>query len=140
MVVFFHSYRSRSSWKSKFAGSEGEVVTKGQELGYFDYGGSDVIAIFEHSVTWDADIYNQSHGTHAIETLIHVNEQIATFASGNDEEGQGQQDVSDANDGVQDVLQGEDDSSSSSSSSSSSDDEGRQQEIYSYTADVRDIE
>ena len=68
---------------------EGDSLDKGQEVGYFDYGGSDIIAVFENPVIWDSDIYNMAHGGHTsdvgaeqdgcIETLIHVNDSIGTF-------------------------------------------------------------
>jgi len=56
---------------------EGDVVQKGQVIGYFDYGGSDIVAIFERSVEWDADVRERSY--QGIETLLHVNERIGNF-------------------------------------------------------------
>lgn len=55
----------------------GQQVKKGDELGYFDYGGSDILVIFEHLVRWDEDIFSYSQQT--IETLVKCNSSIGAF-------------------------------------------------------------
>jgi len=59
--------------------TEGEEVTKGDEVGYFDYGGSDIVAVYQNAITWDEDVY--SYSQKEIETLTHVNERIGMFIS-----------------------------------------------------------
>ena len=56
---------------------EGAVLKKGDELGYFSYGGSDVVAIFENKVKWDDDL--MEHSLNSMETLLNVNERIGVF-------------------------------------------------------------
>lgn len=56
---------------------EGDHLDKGTEMGYFDYGGSDIMVIFENKVDWDADIF--SHSQDGIETLLNVNERVGKF-------------------------------------------------------------
>lgn len=57
--------------------TEGQKVNKGEELGYFDYGGSDIVAVFEQSVLWDDDL--DEHSQMSIETLLHCNDRIGQF-------------------------------------------------------------
>ncbi len=56
---------------------EGDVLKKGDELGYFSYGGSDVLVIFENKVKWDDDLMEKS--LNGMETMLHVNERIGVF-------------------------------------------------------------
>ncbi len=50
---------------------EGEKVKRGQEFGYFKFGGSTIVLVFEKErVTWDQDIVDNSKA--AIETLVRV--------------------------------------------------------------------
>ncbi|EIE18258.1 phosphatidylserine decarboxylase like protein [Coccomyxa subellipsoidea C-169] len=50
---------------------EGQQVTKGQELGYFSYGGSTVITVFQRgAIKYDADL--QANSRKATETLVHM--------------------------------------------------------------------
>jgi len=56
---------------------EGATLQKGDELGYFSYGGSDVLCIFEKKVKWDQDLMEKS--LNGMETMLHVNERIGTF-------------------------------------------------------------
>ncbi|CUA68523.1 phosphatidylserine decarboxylase [Rhizoctonia solani] len=50
---------------------EGEQVARGQEFGYFAFGGSTIVMLFEKGkLTWDDDILNNSHST--LETLVRV--------------------------------------------------------------------
>lgn len=52
----------------------GQHVNKGEEVGYFSYGGSDIVVMFEKKVNWDQDIREQTlNGT---ETYLWVNEKI----------------------------------------------------------------
>ncbi|GAA5969651.1 hypothetical protein JCM11641_008194, partial [Rhodosporidiobolus odoratus] len=56
---------------------EGKAVKRGDELGYFAYGGSTVIAVFPaRTVKWDADLLRNSKGENAegvqVETLVKV--------------------------------------------------------------------
>jgi len=52
-------------------------LKKGDELGYFSYGGSDVVVIFENKVKWDDDLMEKS--LNSMETMLHVNERIGVF-------------------------------------------------------------
>jgi len=56
---------------------EGDVVKKGDELGYFSYGGSDIVVLFEKQITWDEDI--REYSLQRIETLLNCNERIGKF-------------------------------------------------------------
>ena len=56
---------------------EGAVLMKGDELGYFSYGGSDVLVLFEKKVKWDEDLLEKS--LNGMDTLLNVNERIGTF-------------------------------------------------------------
>jgi len=56
---------------------EGDTVKKGDQLGFFQYGGSDILAIFENKMEWDEDI--RKHSLRSIETLLHVNERIGAY-------------------------------------------------------------
>jgi len=56
---------------------EGAVLKKGEEIGYFSYGGSDVVVIFEKKVKWDDDL--MEHSLNGMETLLNVNERIGVF-------------------------------------------------------------
>jgi phosphatidylserine decarboxylase len=50
---------------------EGEMVERGQELGWFAFGGSTIVALFENGrVSWDQDL--QDNAAAAIETLVRV--------------------------------------------------------------------
>ncbi|KAK3899778.1 phosphatidylserine decarboxylase-domain-containing protein [Staphylotrichum tortipilum] len=50
---------------------EGEEVKRGEELGYFKFGGSTLVVLFETGrMVWDADLVDNSNG--ALETLIRV--------------------------------------------------------------------
>ncbi|GAA6056378.1 hypothetical protein JCM3770_005979 [Rhodotorula araucariae] len=57
---------------------EGKEVKRGEELGYFAYGGSTIIAVFPPGlVQFDADLLENSKG--AIETIVRAGEQIGRF-------------------------------------------------------------
>lgn len=48
---------------------EGQPVTRGQELGYFAFGGSTIVVLFEKgAVEWDEDLV--VNGRAALETLV----------------------------------------------------------------------
>ncbi|CAE6479203.1 unnamed protein product [Rhizoctonia solani] len=50
---------------------EGEPIARGQEFGYFAFGGSTIVILFERGkLTWDDDLLNNSHST--LETLVRV--------------------------------------------------------------------
>lgn len=55
---------------------EGAPAHRGQELGWFQYGGSTCIAVFppEAKVQWDADLLKTSQGGR--ETIVKVGERI----------------------------------------------------------------
>lgn len=64
----------------------GEAVSKGDGLGYFQYGGSTVIVVLPGSdvatgmhVRWDDDLIKNSEG--ALETLVRAGERIGRFES-----------------------------------------------------------
>ncbi|PVG04437.1 hypothetical protein CPB86DRAFT_803843 [Serendipita vermifera] len=69
------------------------VATKGEELGWFQYGGSTVICVFpeEAHVTWDEDLVNASTGkwqgreVPEIMAKIPENAQIGTMSRGKDD-------------------------------------------------------
>lgn len=53
-------------------------LEKGEEMGYFQYGGSTVIAIFpKDTVQWDDDLLTNSEKS--VETLVQMGERIGTF-------------------------------------------------------------
>ncbi|KAI5480688.1 phosphatidylserine decarboxylase [Pseudohyphozyma bogoriensis] len=57
---------------------EGSSVKRGEDMGYFAYGGSTCIALFPPGkVQWDADLAKNSEGQ--LETLVKVGERIGTF-------------------------------------------------------------
>ncbi|KAI9475622.1 MAG: phosphatidylserine decarboxylase-domain-containing protein [Benjaminiella poitrasii] len=57
---------------------EHQELEKGQEMGYFQYGGSTVIAIFpKGTVEWDKDLLRNSQNS--LETLVRVGERIGTY-------------------------------------------------------------
>ncbi|KAM0747859.1 hypothetical protein T439DRAFT_305015 [Meredithblackwellia eburnea MCA 4105] len=58
--------------------NQGDTVERGEELGYFAYGGSTVIGVFPPgSVKWDEDLVENSKG--ALETLVKVGDHIGVF-------------------------------------------------------------
>jgi phosphatidylserine decarboxylase len=60
-----------------FTVNEGDKVVKGQDMGYFSYGGSTVIVLFpeEMGVEFDEDISTWS--TQGFETILEVGQGIA---------------------------------------------------------------
>ena len=60
--------------------SENQYVSKGDKLGFFEYGGSDILVLFENKIKWDQDIYEMSQKS--IETLIHFGINIGAFTNG----------------------------------------------------------
>lgn len=56
---------------------QGATVQRGDELGYFAYGGSTVIAVFppEAQVEWDADLKKNSQELN-METMVRVGERL----------------------------------------------------------------
>jgi phosphatidylserine decarboxylase len=56
--------------------ASGSEVKKGDDLGWFQYGGSTVILLFpqEVGVTWDSDLLSASEKS--VETLVRVGEHI----------------------------------------------------------------
>ncbi|OAD06080.1 hypothetical protein MUCCIDRAFT_155233 [Mucor lusitanicus CBS 277.49] len=59
---------------------EEKDLEKGQEMGYFQYGGSTVIAVFpKDTVAWDEDLVANSEKS--IETVVTMGERIGTFIS-----------------------------------------------------------
>jgi phosphatidylserine decarboxylase len=56
---------------------EGETVKRGQELGYFAFGGSTIVLLFEKDVVeWDEDLL--VNGRASLETLVRVGMGIGT--------------------------------------------------------------
>jgi len=54
-------------------GQKGSTVKRGEELGYFAYGGSTVVAVFPQGVIqFDDDLKKNSEADHPIETLVKV--------------------------------------------------------------------
>lgn len=58
---------------------EGDILSRGDELGTFAFGGSTIILVLPGSarVRWDADLL--ANGTKSIETLVRANERIGTL-------------------------------------------------------------
>jgi hypothetical protein len=54
----------------------GTIISKGQELGYFSFGGSTCIALFtdRHPISFDADLV--ANGKRSLETLVKMGERI----------------------------------------------------------------
>ncbi|GAA6010622.1 hypothetical protein JCM10207_007770 [Rhodosporidiobolus poonsookiae] len=66
---------------------EGKAVKRGDELGYFAYGGSTVVAIFPPgTVKWQEDLLRNSTGRNEqgvqVETLVKVGEKIGRWVGG----------------------------------------------------------
>ncbi|KAI8076745.1 phosphatidylserine decarboxylase-domain-containing protein [Halteromyces radiatus] len=60
------------------AKNEGATLDKGEEMGYFQYGGSTVICVFgKDTVHWDQDLTKNS--TLSFETYVRMGERIGTF-------------------------------------------------------------
>ncbi|GAA6015764.1 hypothetical protein JCM11491_002470 [Sporobolomyces phaffii] len=63
----------------------GETVERGDELGYFAYGGSTLVAVFERgSVRWDPDVLRNSTGANPlgpVETMVRVGEKIGEWVT-----------------------------------------------------------
>lgn len=57
---------------------EGADIAKGDEIGMFQFGGSDILVVYERAVDWDRDLAQWSF--RGIETLVRVNERIGTFS------------------------------------------------------------
>ncbi len=55
----------------------GQPVEKGQRIGNFEYGGSDIMMLFSNRIEWDEDISDPSQKN--IETLIKFGESIGKF-------------------------------------------------------------
>lgn len=50
---------------------EGQIVERGEELGYFAFGGSTIVCLFEKgAVEWDEDL--KENGQAAVETLVRM--------------------------------------------------------------------
>ncbi|KAI9281816.1 phosphatidylserine decarboxylase-domain-containing protein [Sporodiniella umbellata] len=57
---------------------ENKELVKGQEMGYFQYGGSTVIVVFpKDRVQWDDDVL--THSNQSVETLLNMGEGIGRF-------------------------------------------------------------
>ena len=62
------------------AGKIGNVVKKGDEMGYFAYGGSTIVTVFQKDkVKFDSDLITSSDN--ALETIVRVGEHIGTTAA-----------------------------------------------------------
>jgi hypothetical protein len=67
---------------------EGQVVERGDELGYFAFGGSTIVCLFEKgAVQWDEDLLG--NGRAAIETLVRMGMGIGRSKRGNGGNGNG---------------------------------------------------
>ena len=63
-----------------FTAHEGQHVNKGDELGYFAFGGSTVIVLFKKgTVVFDSDILYNSRKP--IETLVHMGYRVGVHSS-----------------------------------------------------------
>lgn len=72
----------------------GACIAKGDELGYFAFGGSTCIAVFQQGkVSWDEDIEDNSH--RSLETLVRMGESIG-YAKGTTVKEEKQQQVSES--------------------------------------------
>ncbi|TNY19031.1 phosphatidylserine decarboxylase-domain-containing protein [Rhodotorula diobovata] len=63
---------------------EGKALKRGDELGYFAYGGSTIVCVFPRgSVEWDEDLVRNSEGRNVegvqVETLVKVGEKIGRW-------------------------------------------------------------
>lgn len=64
--------------KNTNAAKPGDSVNKGDEMGYFQYGGSTVIAVFpKGDVTWDDDLLTNSEKP--VETIVKMGDHIGKF-------------------------------------------------------------
>ncbi|GAA5856934.1 hypothetical protein JCM8547_008472 [Rhodosporidiobolus lusitaniae] len=68
--------------------SPNQQVARGEELGYFEYGGSTVVLVFpKGTVQWDEDLRRNSRGENeggvGVETLVRVGEQIGRWVNPN---------------------------------------------------------
>lgn len=76
--VLFIAIGAEAVGTVKFIKNEGDHVEKGEKLGHFEYGGSDVFVMFENPVSWDSDIMKMSK--ECVETMAHVREQIGIYS------------------------------------------------------------
>lgn len=77
---------------------EGQVVERGDELGYFAFGGSTIVCLFEKgAVQWDEDLLG--NGRAAIETLVRMGMGIGRSKRGNGGNGNGANGANGANGG-----------------------------------------
>ncbi|GJN94317.1 hypothetical protein Rhopal_007391-T1 [Rhodotorula paludigena] len=65
---------------------KGQRINRGDELGYFAYGGSTIIVIFpEGTVEWNQDLLDNSEGRNSegvqVETLVKVGEEIGRWVA-----------------------------------------------------------
>ena len=81
-MVIFIPIGAEAVGKINIIVQEGQELKKGDEIGYFDYGGSDILTVFTHDVTWDDDLFEKSNEN--IETLVKVNTRIGQFTKGED--------------------------------------------------------
>lgn len=56
---------------------ENQLIKKGERLGNFEYGGSDIFVVFEKNVQWDDDLYDMS--SNGTESLVLFGDRIGTF-------------------------------------------------------------
>jgi phosphatidylserine decarboxylase len=64
--------------KNTNAAKPGDSVNKGDEMGYFQYGGSTVIAVFpKGDVTWDDDLLTNSEKP--VETIVKMGDHVGKF-------------------------------------------------------------
>ncbi|KAI9290376.1 phosphatidylserine decarboxylase-domain-containing protein [Umbelopsis sp. AD052] len=64
--------------KNTNTSAPGDSVKKGEEMGYFQYGGSTVIGIFpKGDVTWDDDLLKNSQ--QPVETIVHMGDHVGKF-------------------------------------------------------------
>lgn len=75
--VLFVAIGAEAVGTVKFIKDEGDHVEKGEKLGHFEYGGSDVFVMFENAVEWDDDIMGMSKDT--IESMVQVREKIGKY-------------------------------------------------------------
>lgn len=76
-AVLFIAIGAENVGSVRMSVEDGADIVKGDEIGMFQFGGSDILVVFERAIRWDRDLAQWSG--RGIETLVQVNERIGVF-------------------------------------------------------------
>lgn len=79
VAILYCPISAESVGKVKIFVEEGQSVNRGDILGLFEYGGSDVFCAWNRVIEWDEDV--KFHSMKGIETLVEANERIGVMVS-----------------------------------------------------------